>query len=134
MTFITHTTMIAEEKYLEDKYGKKQPFKVPNGYFDSFAENLMDKLPEQQPAMTPHISMWRKWRKLRLTVAVAASVCAVMFSVMTFMHNTKPTHSPLASNHTTKTVTNDSYNTLDVAADYTMLDNDDIYALVSGIQ
>lgn len=134
MTFITHTTMIAEEKYLEDKYGKKQPFKVPNGYFDSFAENLMDKLPEQQPAMTPHISMWRKWRKLRLTVAVAASVCAVMFSVMTFMHNTKPTHSPLASNHTTKTVTNDSYNTLDVAADYTMLDNDDIYVLVSGIQ
>lgn len=134
MTFITHTTMIAEEKYLEDKYGKKQPFKVPNGYFDSFAENLMDKLPEQQPVMTPHISMWRKWRKLRLTVAVAASVCAVMFSVMTFMHNTKPTHSPLASNHTTKTVTNDSYNTLDVAADYTMLDNDDIYALVSGIQ
>lgn len=134
MTFITHTTMIAEEKYLEDKYGKKQPFKVPNGYFDSFAENLMDKLPEQQPVMTPHISMWRKWRKLRLTVAVAASVCAVMFSVMTFMHNTKPTHSPLANNHTTKTVTNDSYNTLDVAADYTMLDNDDIYALVSGIQ
>ena len=50
MTFITHTTMIAEEKYLEDKYGKKQPFKVPNGYFDSFADNLMDKLPEQQPA------------------------------------------------------------------------------------
>ena len=134
MTFITHTTMIAEEKYLEDKYGKKQPFKVPNGYFDSFAENLMDKLPEQQPVMTPHISMWRKWRKLRLTVAVAASVCAVMFSVMTIMHNTKPTHSPLASNHTTKTVTNDSYNTLDVAADYTMLDNDDIYVLVSGIQ
>lgn len=134
MTFITHTTMIAEEKYLEDKYGKKQPFKVPNGYFGSFAENLMDKLPEQQPVMTPHISMWRKWRKLRLTVAVAASVCAVMFSVMTFMHNTKPTHSPLASNHTTKTVTNDSYNTLDVAADYTMLDNDDIYVLVSGIQ
>lgn len=126
--------MIAEEKYLEDKYGKKQPFKVPNGYFDSFAENLMDKLPEQQPVMTPHISMWRKWRKLRLTVAVAASVCAVMFSVMTFMHNTKPTHSPLASNHTTKTVTNDSYNTLDVAADYTMLDNDDIYVLVSEIQ
>lgn len=126
--------MIAEEKYLEDKYGKKQPFKVPNGYFDSFAENLMDKLPEQQPVMTPHISMWRKWRKLRLTVAVAASVCAVMFSVMTFMHNTKPTHSPLASNHTTKTVTNDSYTTLDVAADYTMLDNDDIYVLVSGIQ
>lgn len=126
--------MIAEEKYLEDKYGKKQPFKVPNGYFNSFAENLMDKLPEQQPAMTPHISMWRKWRKLRLTVAVAASVCAVMFSVMTFMHDTKPAHSQLANNHTTKTVTSDSYNTLDVAADYTMLDNDDIYALVSGIQ
>lgn len=126
--------MIAEEKYLEDKYGKKQPFKVPNGYFDSFAENLMDKLPEQQPVMTPHISMWRKWRKLRLTVAVAASVCAVMFSVMTFMHDTKPAHSQLANNHTTKTVTSDSYYTLDVAADYTMLDNDDIYALVSGIQ
>ena len=134
MTFITHTTMIAEEKYLEDKYGKKQPFKVPKGYFDSFADNLMDKLPEQQPVMTPHISMWRKWHKLRLTVAVAASVCAVMFSVMTFMHDTKPAHSQLANNLTTKTVTSDSYTTLDVAAVYTMLDNDDIYVLVSEIQ
>ena len=126
--------MIAEEKYLEDKYGKKQPFKVPNGYFDSFADSLMDKLPEQQPVMTPHISMWRKWHKLRLTVAVAASVCAVMFSVMTFMHDTKPAHSQLANNHTTKAVTSDSYNTLDVAADYTMLDNDDMYAYTSGIE
>ena len=78
--------------------------------------------------------MWRKWRKLRLTVSVAASVCAVMFSVMTFMHDTKPAHSQLANNHTTKAVTSDSYNTLDVAADYTMLDNDDIYVLVSEIQ
>ena len=130
MTLQQLTTMTAEEKYLEDKYGKKRPFKVPNGYFDSFANKIMDQLPEHQPVMTPHISMWRK---LRPAITVAASVCAVMFSVMIFSHKTKPTASPLANN-TTKSITSDSYSTLDYAADYTMLDNDDIYVMMSDYQ
>ena len=45
--------MIAEEKDLERRFGKQQPFRVPDGYFDNLAANIMDKFPEELPAMTP---------------------------------------------------------------------------------
>ena len=37
-----------EEKDLIKRYGKKQAFKVPEGYFENFAEDLMRKLPEKE--------------------------------------------------------------------------------------
>lgn len=120
--------MIAEEKDLERRFGKQQPFRVPDGYFDNLAANIMDKIPEELPAMTPRVALWRR---LRPAVAVAASVCAVMFSVLLFMDKPKEARPTLAHTTTAKCAATDSYTTLDVAADYTMLDNDDIYAMVS---
>lgn len=127
-TFITFTNMKAEEKDLERRFGKQQPFRVPDGYFDNLAANIMDKIPEELPAMTPRVSLWRR---LRPAVAVAASVCAVMFSVLLFMDKPKEARPTLVHNTSVKNSSTDSYTTLDVAADYTMLDNDDIYAMVS---
>lgn len=137
-----------EDKELELRFGKKSPFRVPDGYFENFADRLMAKLPEQPgqnvasvpqaaaavpvgnsqtAAVAVHVSVWRRWRP---AVAVAASVCAVMFSVMALVHKPKADGGKLA--HTTAVgVSADSYTSLDVAADYTMLDNDDIYAMVS---
>ena len=120
--------MTAEEKDLERRFGRQQPFRVPDGYFESLAANIMDKIPEGQPAMTPHVPMWRR---IRPAVAVAASVCAVMFSVLLFMDKSDKAQPALAHNATTRSAAADSYTSLDVAADYTMLDNDDIYAMVS---
>ena len=42
--------MINEELYLRSRMGKENPFRVPEGYFDNFASQLMEKLPEK-PAM-----------------------------------------------------------------------------------
>ena len=38
-----------EEKYIEEQVGRRNPFTVPEGYFDTFADQLMASLPERQP-------------------------------------------------------------------------------------
>lgn len=42
-----------EEKQLIAQCGKKQPFKVPEGYFEQFHEQLMSSLPETTPKPAP---------------------------------------------------------------------------------
>lgn len=37
-----------EDKDLLKKYGKKNPFTVPEGYFQDFSEKLMEQLPEKK--------------------------------------------------------------------------------------
>ena len=49
-----------EEKDLIKRYGKKQAFKVPEGYFENFAEDLMRKLPEKEIKAPEKISTWTR--------------------------------------------------------------------------
>ena len=41
--------MMNEELYIKSRIGNKNPFCVPDGYFDSLTAEVMQKLPEQQP-------------------------------------------------------------------------------------
>ena len=47
-----------EDKDLLKKYGKKNPFTVPEGYFQDFSEKLMEQLPEKEVMPEPEIRMW----------------------------------------------------------------------------
>ena len=38
--------MTNEEKFIIESLGKENPFRVPEGYFDHFAEQFMNELPE----------------------------------------------------------------------------------------
>ena len=40
--------MEREERFIEEKFGRRTPFKVPEGYFDDFASQLMQSLPESE--------------------------------------------------------------------------------------
>lgn len=126
--------MDAEEKLFEQRFGKKQPFTVPDGYFDQLAERVMERLPEQQPASVPQVSVGHKWR--RWAVA-AAAVGVVLTGSLVFMGQRSGNESLATTSHratatTTETDANSSsYSSLDMAADYAMLDNDEIYAMVS---
>ena len=67
--------MINEENYIRSKMGNKNPFTVPEGYFDDFATRMMEMLPEQEAKvieMKP--SVWLRWRPY----VAAASICAVI--------------------------------------------------------
>lgn len=124
--------MDAEEKLFEQRFGKKQPFTVPDGYFDQLAERVMERLPEQQPASVPQVSVGHKWR--RWAVA-AAAVGIVLTGSLVFMGQRSGNDGLAPMNHRAATTTNihssSDYSSLDMAADYAMLDNDEIYAMVS---
>lgn len=42
-----------EDKDLLSKYGRKNPFTVPEGYFQDFNERLMEQLPEKKLCPNP---------------------------------------------------------------------------------
>jgi hypothetical protein len=124
--------MDQEEKFIEQKFGRKNPFKVPEGYFDDFASQIMKQLPEEKPASARVVQMAprprRRWRGL---VAAAASVVvlALSWTVYTAVdHKQQPAH-PAAA--TAQATDHSDYSTMDAMADYTMLDNEDIYAYVA---
>ena len=80
--------MMNEEKKINDIFGKENHFKVPEGYFDNFAEQMMAKIPMQEfdspeetdkdcqenKAKFVHLSLWRRLplRKIAAVLAVTA--------------------------------------------------------------
>ncbi|MBK5721616.1 hypothetical protein JGH11_12115 [Dysgonomonas sp. Marseille-P4677] len=56
---------------------KKNPFKVPENYFENFNAEIMSKLPEKQIQKRKIVPLWKKvvpW------TAAAAVFCGVIFS------------------------------------------------------
>lgn len=68
-----------EENDLLKKIGKENPFKVPDGYFDQFTTQLMDKLPDKPEAI--HAQPVTKWVKLRPYVYMAAMFIGAVLMV-----------------------------------------------------
>ena len=119
--------MTNEEKLIEEHLGKQNPFRVPEGYFDSCADRLMQQLPEQQeqevkPAKTVRM------KALRPILVAAACVAVAIFSITLYFHQTQETPE---QNNVAAVTSNTDEEYLDEAADYVMLDNADIYACLS---
>ena len=100
-----------EEQYILNRCGKQNPFTVPEGYFDSLRTELMQRV-EVKPK---DISLWKRWRGY-----VAATYIGFDSETTANKH--------VAVNVKTSNVDNLSE---DEYADYTMLDNDDIYSLLA---
>lgn len=121
-------TMNNEIMDIERRFGKKQPFRVPDGYFGGLVADVMSRLPEQAPAAKLHV-VW--WRRRPWVAAAAASVCVAAFSMLFFLH-APADKGPMARHETRPAeVQGDGNASFDMAADYTMIDSDDIYAMVS---
>ena len=122
-----------EEKYLIEKVGKENPFKVPEGYFDTLSSQIMAKV-EAEGVAPRDIKTGKEKRAkvvwLRPVLYVAASVCALFISVVAYQsHSDKGTAAPTQTVVANNQMLMDDY--FDEAADYVMLDNQDIYAYLS---
>jgi hypothetical protein len=117
--------MGSDELYITKRCGKEQPFTLPPGYFESFSERLSNKLPYENHTAV-HFSVWQRYRAV---IAAAACVCVLGVCATTFFM-TKSSKASVVANHSAM---HESINegSMDCVADYTMLDNEDIYALVS---
>ena len=119
--------MMNEEEYLNSKLGKKNPFTVPEGYFEQLTAQVMEKLPEKKPTKVAVMKRLRPW------LYAAACVCGVVFvSAVIFSNRTEGVQQPQQVAVTEQDNTNgyysDSY--IEEEANYAMIDNQDIYSFL----
>lgn len=121
--------MQKEDIKIRNQFGAENHFQVPEGYFDNLAASVMQHIPDDQAKIIKmQTPAWR--RHIVAISAAAASVAAAVCLV--FVLESNPAHSPshLAAQHTTMQQDNSN---IDAMVNYTMLDNDDMYAYLSGI-
>ncbi|GHT00913.1 hypothetical protein FACS1894123_09290 [Bacteroidia bacterium] len=53
---------------------KKDPFKVPEGYFESLTDSIVSNLPELIPEKTVQISLWNKMKPYIYMAAMFAGI------------------------------------------------------------
>jgi hypothetical protein len=105
-----------EELYISSRMGHENHFRVPEGYFDNFAERLMSELPERRKPLMVRLRPWM--------YAAACFVGAVSLVAVYFHAPDNPADTHVASVSYAETY-------FDEAADYAMVDNQDIYACLS---
>ena len=129
---IKDTNMNEEEKLILEKFGKETPFKVPDGFFDDFTKDLMAKLPERQEDASKKkrsAAIIRRMSVIITSAAVFVGVCILAVSYLVQKPEQPVVAKQAKDNHIENI--NNAYNSIDEAAEYTMLDNEDIYAYVS---
>lgn len=118
---------------LKARYGTERPFTVPDAYFDRVEEEVMRSVAAE--AAQPVVRIVRKslWKQLSPLVA-AACVVGVIVLVGLGVSSTNPQGDMAATvSHAPKVSKAESYtDDLDRLADYTMMDEDDAYAYISG--
>ena len=120
-----------EEMYLIEKVGKQNHFKVPEGYFDTLASQIMAKIDEEGAAPEIPVKVTKaKTVWLRPLLYAAACGCALFVSVASYMSYEDKSVAAPAEKIAAVQQTFDDY-AFDEAADYAMIDNQDIYACLS---
>lgn len=122
--------MTNEEVYIKEKLGSRNPFTVPEGYFDQLATQIIDRLPCEEvslskpaPAPAPRMAVIRRLRPL---LYAAACVAIAVFGVTIYLNKHFTDDQLHLAQQQETVVYSDAY--IDEAADYAMLDNEDIYA------
>lgn len=114
--------MKKEETDLLNRCGTENPFTVPEGYFERFTEQLMEKLPEREAQPAPRLTLWTR---VKPWVYMAAMFCGLMLSVRMFVGE-KQSQSPAAISGTTDfTEVPDEY--IDPIVNQTMMDDYTLY-------
>ena len=117
---------MSDEDILRQQFGNKRPFRAPEDFFDNFAEQMMQQLPEAQTVeMTVEKSRKGVWARLRpMAIAASAALLMAVGATMLWNNNSEEKAAALAAYPTTQQ--SQDY-TIDQMADYAMLDNQDFY-------
>ncbi len=106
----------------------KNPYRVPEGYFDQLKADVMARVAAEANTAKV-VEMHTPHRLLRPIIGVAASVCVAIFGVSVYMHNAGA-EATVAEEPAQAEMLFAS----DDASDYIMLDNEDIYRYLCGIE
>ena len=133
-----------EEDDIFKKCGKGNPFTVPEGYFEQFASNLMNRLPEKQEeafSQTQKVSMIVRLKPLMYLAAsfvgLLLIIKALMFVSAPAAHSSKTELSTPSAVSTTVASTGNSSEVgysdqeLEAIVDRSKLDDYGVYQLLS---
>ena len=120
--------MTNEELYLNSRMNRENHFRVPEGYFDKLTADVMSRLPEREA--TVQLKPAAKRVFLRPLLAAASVACVALIAVGVYFQRNARSADEDVQVAAVSTVISDSY--IDEAADYVMMDHQDIYACLSG--
>ena len=115
-----------EQDYITALSRQENPFRVPDGYFDHLADQVLAALPAEEKPTARQVWM-KRWRPV---LYAAACTCFALFTATLYF--LPGSHSNAAQQAQVEAVQKnvvDSY--VDDAADYAMVDNQDIYACLT---
>ena len=118
-------------KEIKERFGQVNPFRVPDGYFDHLADQVMASLPEQPVQQAASEKPKAKRIGIRsLYYYAAAAVCALVVSIAVWQ-SFPQTSEQAAVPAQMASADQPGDAAFDEAADYVMLDNSDIYACLT---
>ena len=128
---------MTEENILHQRFGRQNPFSVPEGYFEAFAAKMMSQLPEDEPIFSEHADVVEMKpagvRHSILRYAVAACITGVIVGAAVWFiqprHNISAEHFSAAPLKASVAAANDD--NIEEMADYAMIDNQDIYSYLT---
>lgn len=109
---------------------KQNPFKVPAGYFDSLNTRIMENVARQASAEKSEKTAQAKNVRMHVLRWAAACACVLVIGVSAVLFTFKDTDTsevPATAQQSFFT-SDDAFNQ---AADYTMLDNHDMYQMLA---
>lgn len=86
---------MGKEDNILRKVGTKNPFRVPDRYFEDFTQELMSKLPEKEPM--PAMPEPTLWQRVKPWIYMTAMFCGIMLSVRIFVGEPKTEEFPSIS-------------------------------------
>lgn len=119
--------MTNEEKYLNSRMSRENHFRVPDGYFDQLTADVMSRLPECESVV--ELKPVAKRVFLRPLLAAASVVVVALVAVGVYFNRNAASPEGEEQMATVSTIVSDSY--IDDAADYMMMDHQDIYACLT---
>lgn len=120
--------MNTDEQFIEQNFGKERHFRVPDNYFSTFHERIMKRVEEE----CPYTKRKTPVRRIRLIACVAACTAAVLVLLGTLLPGFGSAQKDKVQVLAASTDDAEQENCfMDQAADYMMLDNDDLYAYIA---
>ena len=121
--------MTNEELYLKNRITNDNPFRVPEGYFDRLTADVMARLPERQSENPKEEKTARRIQLRRLWLAAASVAVVAIVGTLVYFNRLNPADTADKQVAAVAAPVSDSY--IDEAADYLMIDHQDIYACLT---
>jgi hypothetical protein len=114
---------------------RKTPFKVPEGYFENFATEMMKQIPETTVTATPQKAIEVEMSEPKVTIFtrikpyiyLAATICGLAFGIKIYQSQ-KQYYAEKNQTPVTAVSEDQASKYVDDACDFMMIDDHDVYA------